>query len=119
MFRELLTALLKDIDGGVSASVMGFDGIAIDSVEGPGASGHEVAAAVELAAVTSQLRRAAEGLGSGDIQEVALETEQRVTLLRPLSDRYLLVMTVARNGGVGRARFRMRMIAPKLVAELG
>ena len=119
MFKEALEALLASVRGARSATVRGFDGIAIDSVDVEGATGQEQSAAVEVAAVTSQLRRAAEGLGSGAVREVALETDSAVTLLRPLTDEYLLAVTVARDGFVGQARYRMRALAPKLVGELG
>jgi predicted regulator of Ras-like GTPase activity (Roadblock/LC7/MglB family) len=97
---------------------MGFDGIAIDSVEAGDASGQEQGAAVELAAVTTQLRRAAEGLAAGRVEEVSLETDQQVTLLRPLTDDYLIAVTLTKRGFVGQARYRLRILAPKLAAEL-
>ncbi|MBM4280778.1 MAG: hypothetical protein FJ137_08465 [Deltaproteobacteria bacterium] len=118
MFKESLATLLDNLPGARSATVMGFDGIAIDSVDAADALGDEQSAAVELAAVTTQLRRAAEGLGAGDVQEVTLETERQVTLLRPLTSEYLLAVTLARQGFIGQARYRMRVIAPKLAAEL-
>jgi predicted regulator of Ras-like GTPase activity (Roadblock/LC7/MglB family) len=119
MFKEALQDLLRGLPGARSATVMGFDGIAIDSVDVDGATGQEQSAAIEVAAVASQLRRAAEGLGAGDVQEVALETDQQVTLLRPLTTEYLLAVTVGKDGYVGQARYRMRVAAPKLAAELG
>jgi predicted regulator of Ras-like GTPase activity (Roadblock/LC7/MglB family) len=119
MFKEALQALLHGLPGARSATVMGFDGIAIDSVDVEGATGQEQAAAVEVAAVTSQLRRAAEGLAAGNVEEVALETAQQVTLVRPLTAEYLLAMTVSKDGFVGQARYRMRVAAPRLAAELG
>jgi predicted regulator of Ras-like GTPase activity (Roadblock/LC7/MglB family) len=119
MFKETLHGLLAGLRGARSATVMGFDGIAIDSVDVDGATGQEQSAAVEVAAVTSQLRRAAEGLGSGEVREVALETDAAVTLLRPLTSEYLLAVSMARDGFVGQARYRMRTLAPKLVSELG
>ena len=118
MFKEALGTLLAGVRGARSATVMGFDGIAIDVVDVDGANGQEQSTAVELAAVASQLRRAAEGLGSGQVREVSLETDDAVTLLRPLTAEYLLAMTVGRDGFVGQARYRMRVLAPKLVGEL-
>jgi predicted regulator of Ras-like GTPase activity (Roadblock/LC7/MglB family) len=119
MFKEALHLLLQGLPGARSASVMGFDGIAIDSVDAADATGQEQSAAIELAAVASQLKRASEGLGAGDVREVALETEQQVTLLRPLTAEYLLAVTVGKDGYVGQARYRMRVVAPKFAAELG
>ena len=119
MFKEALERLLAGLPGARSATVMGFDGIAIDSVDVDGATGQEQAAAVEVAAITSQLKRAAEGLGAGDVREVTLETDGLVTLLRPLTSEYLLAVTLGHEGFTGQARYRMRVLAPTLAADLG
>ncbi len=118
MFTELLDRLLRETPGARSAVVMGFDGIAIESKDAPDASGNEAAAAVEVAAVTSQLKRAAEGLGAGDVREVALECEGLLTLLRPLTHEYCLALTLGPGGYAGKGRYLMRIMAPKMVAEL-
>ncbi len=119
MFRDTLASLLRELPGAQSATVMGFDGIAIETQDAAGASGQELPAAIEVAAVASQLRRAAEGLSMGAVHEVALETDRSVTLVRPLTSEYLLALTMAKDGLVGKARFKMRVLAPRLTAELG
>jgi predicted regulator of Ras-like GTPase activity (Roadblock/LC7/MglB family) len=118
MFAEVLSRIVRNVPGARSATVMGFDGIAIESVDAEGADGTEAAAAVEIAAVTSQLRRAAEGLGAGDVHEVALETDGMTTLLRPLTSEYCLAVTLAAGGLTGKARYLMRIAAPTITAEL-
>jgi predicted regulator of Ras-like GTPase activity (Roadblock/LC7/MglB family) len=118
MFGDVLGRILREVPGVRSVTVMGFDGIAIESVESAGADGNEAAAAVEIAAVTSQLRRAAEGLGAGDVHEVALETDGMTTLLRPLTSEYCLAVTLAAGGLTGKARYLMRVAAPTITAEL-
>lgn len=118
MFTEILDRFFREVPGVRSATVMGFDGIAIESRDADGADGNEAAAAVEVAAVTSQLRRAAEGLGSGDVREVTLETDGMTTLLRPLTAEYCLAITLGAGGLTGKARYLMRIAAPKIAAEL-
>jgi len=118
MFSELLDRLLREVPGARVVTVMGFDGIAIETRDKDG-SVSETPAAVELAAVTSQLRRAAEGLNEGDVHEVSLETGGSVTLLRPLTSEYCLAMTLGADGLVGKGRYLMRVLAPTIAAELG
>jgi len=118
MFSEILERLLAEIPGARSATVMGFDGIAIDTRDATTSEGTEQAAAVELAAVTSQLRRAAESLGAGDVKEVTLETDGLTTVLRPLTGEYLLALTLGPDGFIGKARYLMRLAAPGITAEL-
>ncbi len=118
MFREFLDRLLSEVPGARSATVMGFDGIAIDTADAPAADGNEQAAAVEVAAITSQLRRAAEGLNAGDVTEVTLETEGLTTILRPITPEYVLAVSLAAGGWTGKARYLMRVATPKLASEL-
>jgi predicted regulator of Ras-like GTPase activity (Roadblock/LC7/MglB family) len=118
MFTEILDRLVRETPGARSATVMGFDGIAIESKDAPDANGLESAAAVEVAAVTSQLKRAAEGLGSGDVREVSLEMDGQITLLRPLTPEYCLALTLSTTGYAGKARYLMRLFAPQITAEL-
>ena len=118
MFTEILSRLLQETPGARSATVMGFDGIAIESQDSADANGSEQSAAVELAAVSSQLKRAAESLGVGDVREVTLDLDGQVTLLRPLTPEYLLALTLAPGGYVGKGRYLMRIFAPQLPAAL-
>lgn len=118
MFTEVLDRLVRETPGARSATVMGFDGIAIESRDAPDANGTESAAAVEVAAVTSQLKRAAEGLGAGDVREVALELDGQITLLRPLTHEYCLALTLNTTGYAGKGRYLMRILAPQIAAEL-
>ncbi len=119
MFTEILQQLLADVPGARSATVMGFDGIAITTKDSLSADGTEAAAAVEVAAVTSQLRRAAEGIGAGEVREITLETDGLTTLLRPLTSEYCLAMTLGPEGLAGKGRYLMRILAPRIAAELG
>jgi predicted regulator of Ras-like GTPase activity (Roadblock/LC7/MglB family) len=118
MFSEILQRLLTEVPGARSATVMGFDGIAITTRDAPTSEGTEQAAAVEVAAITSQLKRAAESLGAGDVKEVTLETDGLTTLLRPLTSEYLLALTLGPDGFTGKARYLMRIVAPSITAEL-
>lgn len=118
MFTELLNRLMKEVPGARAATVMGFDGIAIESVETMTADGTEQAATIEVAAVTSQLQRAAEGLGAGEVREIAVESEGMTTLLRPITSEYFIALTLGPEALVGKGRYLMRIMAPTVAAEL-
>ena len=75
MFGELLERVLSQTPGAVGVTLMGFDGIAIDSRESsdPGEVSLQ-AAAIELGAIAKQLQGVAESLGAGEIKEVSFQT---------------------------------------------
>jgi predicted regulator of Ras-like GTPase activity (Roadblock/LC7/MglB family) len=100
---------------------MGWDGIAIDTRETDDAVVSAVspsAAAVELGMVASQLRGVAEGLGAGEVRELAVHTTGLVTLLRPISSDYFIALSMKPDGNTGKGRYLMRVVGPKLAEAL-
>jgi len=118
-FTELLDRVLNETPGAVSVTLMGFDGIAIetrDAPEQPDVSPQS--AAIELGAVATQLKGVAEGLGAGEVQELTLQTGALTTLLRPVTADYFVALSLRPGGNTGKGRYLLRVVAPKLVAKL-
>lgn len=120
-FRENLQSIVDSVPGAVSATIMGFDGIAIDSYDNP-AGGPTVdmqTLMVEYSSATQQLRRAAgETPTLGSLVELAVMREGNTCLLRPLTDEYFMAVVVNPHGLVGKARYMLRMIAPQVLKDL-
>lgn len=119
MFGELLERVLNETPGAVGVTLMGFDGIAIESREAdaPGEVSPQ-AAAIELGAIASQLRGVADSLGAGDVRELTVHTGGLVTVLRPITAEYFLALSLRPDGNTGKGRYLMRVVAPQLAAEL-
>jgi predicted regulator of Ras-like GTPase activity (Roadblock/LC7/MglB family) len=119
MFREILDRVLNETPGAVGVTLMGFDGIAIDSceAESPGDVSPQ-SAAIELGAIASQLKGVAESLGAGDVREVTVHTGGLITVLRPVTPEYFLALSLRPDGNTGKGRYLMRVLAPRLAAEL-
>lgn len=116
-FREHLDEICK-VDGAVAASVMGYDGIAIETVTAK-TSPHDVETLmVEFSGLMSQVRQAADLLQSGPLSEVSIGTEQLMTHLRPINSDFFLVLAMTPEGNTGKGRFLLRVAAPKLEREL-
>lgn len=111
--------MLTETPGAVSVTLMGFDGIAIDtreSIDQPTVSAQNTA--IELGAVASQLKSVAAGLGAGEVRELTLQTGELTTVLRPVTDEYFVALSLRPGGNTGKGRYLLRVVAPKLVAEL-
>ena len=118
-FSELLDRVLTETPGAVAVTLMGFDGIAIETREASEPSTVNTQnAAIELGAIAGQVRTVAEGLNAGDVREVTVHTGELVTVLRPLTKDYFLALSLKPEGNTGKGRYLMRIVAPKLVAEL-
>ena len=55
--------------------------------------------------------------GLGGTQEIAINTDKLVTIIRLLGDVYFLALTLEPGGNFGKGRYLMRTAAPKLMAE--
>jgi hypothetical protein len=124
MFQALLDRVLFETPGAVGVTLMGFDGIAIDtrSVADPVFPDRGdvslQATAIELGHVASQLTGVAASLKAGDVAELSVHTGAWVTVLRPLTPEYFVALSLKPGGNLGKGRYLMRVIGPKLIAEL-
>jgi predicted regulator of Ras-like GTPase activity (Roadblock/LC7/MglB family) len=73
---------------------------------------------MELAHVISQVKRAAELLDIGGLHEVTLRAERLIILVHALNDEYFLAFAVRPEGNSGKARHVLRVLVPKIQAEL-
>lgn len=120
MFTELLDRVLTGTPGAVSVTLMGFDGIAIETRDSDTNASQVNAtnAAVELGNIASQLKRVAETMGAGDMQELTVQTGGLTTVLRPLTDEYFVALALAPGGSSGKGRYLLRVVSPDLQKEL-
>ena len=118
-FLAHLEAVVKQVPGALACSVMGFDGIPVETHQSDDAVEMDLQASwVELANMLAQLRGAAEGMRTGAVSEVAVSSERVVTLMRLVTPEYVLVLSLKPEGNYGKGRYVLRVTAPKVKAEL-
>ena len=117
MFRESLEKIMDNCDGAVAGVVMGFDGIAVDSISRDGEVDINTIS-MEFSFVLGQVRKAAELLEVGALQEVAIRSETLTFVIRVLTEEYFLGVALKPDGNFGKGRFLMRMAVPELMKEL-
>jgi predicted regulator of Ras-like GTPase activity (Roadblock/LC7/MglB family) len=117
-FTSALRSIVDGCGGGVGAALMGSDGIAIEQVEAralpadfaqEGGVGDELAAlGVEFGRILDEARKAADSLGGGAVEEACLRMARFWVLLRSVDAETFLVVVLAPEGNLGKARFLMR-----------
>jgi len=118
-FREDLEGICGRVEGALAATLMGFDGIAIDTAEMKPPPGIELQSLlVEYSGILSQVRQAAESLRIGTASEVSIRTDKLVAVARPLTPDYFVLLALSPDGNVGRARYELRIAGAKLAAQL-
>jgi predicted regulator of Ras-like GTPase activity (Roadblock/LC7/MglB family) len=118
-FLTHLQGVVDQVEGALACSVMGFDGISVETHQKESFEDGELQNIwVEYANVLTQVKNAAELLRTGDVAEVSINTEKLITLMRMVSPEYFLVLALRPDGNYGKARYVMRIAAPKVRAEL-
>ncbi len=67
--------------------------------------------------ILKEIRKAAEMLDAGSAREVAVRAERVTTIIRLLNDEYFVAITVRPDGNFGKARYLLRLHAPKLLSD--
>lgn len=124
-FQSALQKICKSVPGALGASVMGYDGIAVDSHEVPGATDSGVSAGiavdstlVEYSSIFGQFRNAAQQLQAGDPGELTIRTDRIVAVGRAVSPDYFVVVALTPDANAGKARYLLRVGAASIAAEL-
>jgi predicted regulator of Ras-like GTPase activity (Roadblock/LC7/MglB family) len=118
-FRAHLESVVNQVDGALACSVMGFDGISVETYQKDDAAELELNGAwVEYANLLTQLKNAAEVLKTGNVTELSVNSDKVLTLIRMVSPEYFLVLALRAEGNYGKGRYVLRVTAPKVRAEL-
>jgi len=122
-FLPHLESVVTQVDGAIACSVMGFDGIAVETYQAPSsadlAANLDINTAwVEYGNTLSQLKSGAELLKTGAVAEVSVNTDKLITLMRMVTPEYFVVLAIKPEGNYGKGRYVLRVTAPKLKAEL-
>jgi predicted regulator of Ras-like GTPase activity (Roadblock/LC7/MglB family) len=117
-FREHLEQVCRNVDGAVACSLMGVDGIEVDTHVQDGGDLDVKSLLVEYSGVLRSAREAAEAHEAGGVAEMAISTEKLMAVARIVSPEYFMVVALTPDGNIGKARYLLRVTAPKLMAEL-
>jgi len=117
-FREHLQEVCRKVEGAVACSLMGADGIEVDTHANDTGDVDFRTLLVEYSGLLRTAQEAAVANQAGGVAEVSVSTEKLVAIARVVSPEYFMVVALRPDGNVGKARFYLRVTAPKLLAEL-
>jgi predicted regulator of Ras-like GTPase activity (Roadblock/LC7/MglB family) len=118
MFTEILQRIVEETGGAVGAVLMGYDGIAIDQFFNPEETIDLQMIAVEYANVLKDIRKTAEILNMGEMEEVSVKTEQLITIIRIVTPEYFVALALSRDGNFGKGRYLLTRETGSLKREL-
>jgi len=115
-FRQVLAGIRDRVEGTLAVSLIGLDGIAIDSLN-EGRVPLDVLGA-EFGGFIKSVRLSNTDLNTGDVLQFALFTEKYITLLSAVTPEYFLLLVMRPDGNYGRARHELSKAKYALRDEL-
>jgi predicted regulator of Ras-like GTPase activity (Roadblock/LC7/MglB family) len=115
VFQDALRRIAERVEGTRAVSLVGVDGIPIDTY-GPGESVSIESVAAEMGSFVKSSQPAESGVGP--VQQLCLVTEGGKAILSRVTEEYYLLLLLSREGNFGRGRFELRKAALALEKEL-
>ena len=116
-FAGLLREIVEGCGGGIGAVLMGSDGIPIEQVvvdpipQGPLAD-DLATAGVEFGRILDDIRKASDALSGGGVRETLVVLDRFTLLFRTVDGDLFLVLVLAPDANIGKARYLIRRELP-------
>lgn len=124
-FRAILQSIVDECGGGLSAALMGLDGISIEQVRACGEidrsdplRGDVTHAGIEFGRIIGDMTKASDSLGTGGLEEAVVSLEHVRLIFRSVDDDLMLVLALRPDGNLGKARYLIRRSLIALREEL-
>lgn len=118
MFNEILQRIVEGTGGGIGAVLMGYDGIAIEQVFSPDQEIDLQMVVVEYSNVLKEIRKTAEILSLGEMEEISIRTERFIIVIRMLNEEYFVALIINRDGNFGKGRYLITREGANLLEAL-
>lgn len=116
MFRDVLADICNRVDGAMAISLIGLDGIAIESINRDNVPLDVLGA--EFGGFIKSIRLSNTELNTGEVHQFSLVTEKYITFLSAITPEYFILFVLSPDGNYGRARFELAKAKLRLRDEL-
>jgi predicted regulator of Ras-like GTPase activity (Roadblock/LC7/MglB family) len=116
VFKEILQGIRDRVEGTLAISLIGLDGIAIESINSDSVPLDVMGA--EFGGFVKSVRLSNTDLDTGDVLQFALVTEKYIAFLSAVTPEYYVLLVMRPDGNYGRARFELAKAKHLLRDEL-
>jgi predicted regulator of Ras-like GTPase activity (Roadblock/LC7/MglB family) len=112
-FESILEGIVSNCKGAIGLVLMETDGIPIAQAEGhPGVEdplrGDIASAGIEFGRIIGEITKASDALGGGAVSETVVTLERFTLIFCHVEEDVMLVMALATDGNLGKARYLIR-----------
>ncbi len=115
-FRSVLDEVRKRVDGTLAVSLIGLDGITVESINQSGMALDAMGA--EFGRFIKTIRLSNTELNTGEVLQFSLVAEKYVAFLSAVTPEYYVLLVLRPDGNYGRARFELARAKQRLRDEL-
>jgi predicted regulator of Ras-like GTPase activity (Roadblock/LC7/MglB family) len=110
IFVPILRAIVEACGGGIGAALMGNDGIPIEefALETPELDFDVATAGVEFGRILEDVRKASDAMAGGPVGEITIQTGRFSLIFSTVDEDLFLVLAIAPDGNLGKARYLIR-----------
>ena len=105
MFKDALRQIRDRVDGALAISLIGLDGIAIDSINDNHVPLDVLGA--EFGGFIKSIKLSNTELNAGEVLQFSLITEKYITFLAAITTDYYILLVLRPDGNFGRARYEL------------
>jgi len=116
VFRQTLASIRDRVDGALAISLIGLDGIAVESLNENRVPLDVLGA--EFGGFIKSIKLSNTELNTGEVQQFSLTTERYLTFLSQVTPEYFILLVMRPDGNYGRARFELARAKNTLAREL-
>lgn len=116
MFKDVLLGIRDRVDGALAVSLIGLDGIAVESIKGDGVPLDVMGA--EFGGFVKSIRLSNTELDTGEVLQFSVVTEKYTAFLSAVTSEYYVLLVMNPDGNFGRARFELARAKQQLRNEL-
>ena len=122
-FAAMLREIVEGCNGGIGAALMGNDGIPIEQVTASHAVANPLAediatAGTEFGRILEEIRKASDAVAGGAVIETTILLSRVTLVFRAVDEDTVLVVALAADGNLGKARYLIRRQLLALRQEL-
>lgn len=117
-FSEILKEVVTKVEGSVGAFIIASDGIPVDAYTQKNNNIDQSALSAEFSAILKTMNFTLENLQLGKMDEFSITTERYKIVLRKITSEYFIVLVTKPDGNLGKARFLLKITAPKIEQEI-
>jgi predicted regulator of Ras-like GTPase activity (Roadblock/LC7/MglB family) len=113
-FASILKEIVDGCGGGLGAALMGNDGIPIQEVLADSPAARDLlseeigTAGAEFGRILAEIAKASDALGGGAVHETAVVLSRFTLIFRNVDEDTFVVVAIAPDGNLGKARYLIR-----------